>query len=215
MTSPSLILHGYWRSGTSYRSRIALNAKGLPYTQITHDLRKGEQGSSAFRQLNPQGLVPVLEADGELLTQSTAIIEWLEERYPDPPLLPPTVQQRAVVRAMSMIVACDIHPLNNLRVLNQLRSVFQAEDDAVKRWTAHWISNGFTALETMIEHHGGAYCFGDRLTMADCHIVPQVYSAERFEVDLAPFPRLIATVERVRKDPAVAAAHPDLQPDAG
>lgn len=209
-----MILHGYWRSGTSYRTRIALNAKGLAYEQISHDLRIGEQRAENFLMLNPQGLVPALEVDGQVLTQSTAIIEWLEERYPDPPLLPKGAEDRAVVRAMSLIVACDIHPLNNVRVLNRLRDELGAGPDAVQAWIAHWIVEGFAALEVMIGRHGGQFCFGDRLTMVDCHVVPQVYSAERFGINLDAFPRLVETVMRVREHPAVLAAHPDRQADA-
>ena len=210
-----MILHGYWRSGTSYRLRIALNAKGLAFEQVTHDLRLGEQREDKYRTLNPQGLVPALEADGEVLTQSSAIIEWLDECYPDPPLLPANARDRAVVRAMALLVACDIHPLNNLRVLNRLRTDLGADKAAVNAWIGHWISEGFAALEAMIVRHGGRYCFGDSLTLADCHVVPQVYSAERFAVPLDAFPRLVETVARLRENPAVVAAHPDLQPDAG
>jgi maleylpyruvate isomerase len=211
----ALTLHGYWRSGTSYRTRIALNAKGLAYAQVGHDLRRGEQRAPDYLALNPQGLVPALEADGLVLTQSGAIIEWLDERYPDPPLLPDTANDRAIVRGMALLVACDIHPLNNVRVLNRLRDDLGAHQDAVKAWISHWIGQGFGALETLVARHGGRFCFGDRLTVADCHIVPQLYSAERFGVDLAAFPRLVETVDRVRADPFVAAAHPDRQADAG
>ncbi|MEC3909320.1 maleylacetoacetate isomerase [Sphingobium sp. CR2-8] len=211
----ALVLHGYWRSGTSYRTRIALNAKGLTYDQMGHDLRAGAQRMSDYLTLNPQGLVPALEADGHVLTQSSAIIEWLEERYPDPPLLPAGVMDRAVVRAMAMLVACDVHPLNNMRVLNRLRDELGADPEAVRAWIAHWIAQGFGALELLVARHGGRYCFGDRLTLADCHIVPQYYSAERFAVDLSPYPCLTDIILRVREDPAVAAAHPDRQPDAG
>ncbi|WP_240334319.1 maleylacetoacetate isomerase [Sphingobium estronivorans] len=215
MRDAPMILHGYWRSGTSYRTRIALNAKGLAYEQVSHDLRIGEQRAMDYLALNPQGLVPALEVDGRVMTQSTAIIEWLEERYPDPPLLPGNAEDRVVVRAMSLIVACDIHPLNNVRVLNRLRDGMDAGADAVKAWIAHWIVAGFEALEPLIARHGGAFCFGDGLTMADCHIVPQVYSAERFGVALDAFPYLVETVMRVREQPAVMAAHPDRQAGAG
>ncbi|WP_420144340.1 maleylacetoacetate isomerase [Sphingobium sp.] len=210
----ALILHGYWRSGTSFRTRIALNAKGVAYRQVGHDLRIGQQRGADYRAINPQGLVPALEVDGHVLTQSGAIIEWLDERYPDPPLLPQGMIDRATVRAMAMVVACDIHPINNLRVLDRLRDDLNATKDVVKGWIAHWIGEGFATLETMIARHGGRYCFGDRLTVADCHIVPQYYAAERFAVDLSPYPRLCETVLRVRQEPAVAAAHPDRQPDA-
>ncbi len=214
MHDTALTLHGYWRSGTSYRTRIALNAKGLAYRQVSHDLRTGEQRAPDYLALNPQGLVPALEVDGHVLTQSSAIIEWLDERYPDPPLLPTDADDRAMVRAMAMIVACDIHPLNNVRVLNRLRDELGTGSDAMRGWTGHWIMKGFGALESMVARYGGRFCFGDRLTVADCHIVPQLYSAERFNVDLTAFPRLLETVRRVREQPCVAAAHPDRQADA-
>ncbi|HET8611136.1 MAG TPA: maleylacetoacetate isomerase [Sphingomonas sp.] len=210
----SLILHGYWRSGTSYRTRIALNLKGLAYEQRPVDLRAGVQGSEAFRALNPQGLVPALEADGAVLTQSPAILEWLEERYPDPPLLPQEPDERAIVRAMAALIGCDIHPLNNLRVLNALRSGFGADGEAVKRWAARWIGDGFAALETMIARHGGAFAYGDRPTLVECYLVPQVYSAERFSADLSPYPRVAAAARAAQALAPVAAAHPDRQPDA-
>ena len=205
-----LVLHGFWRSGTSYRTRIALNLKGVAYRQIGIDLRAGDQRSEAFLALNPQGLVPALETDDGVLTQSSTILEWLEECYPDPPLLPVGPGDRAVVRAMAATVACDIHPLNNLRVLNAVRELGGEQ----KAWTARWIVAGFAALEAQIARHGGGFAFGDRPTLADCHLVPQVYSAERFEVDLSPFPRLMAAATAARAVPAVAAAHPDVQPDA-
>lgn len=206
-----MILHGYWRSGTSYRTRIALNLKGLAYQQAGVDLRRGDQRSEAFLALNPQGLVPALETDdGAVLTQSPAILEWLEERYPDPPLLPADPTGRAMVRAMAATIACDIHPLNNLRVLNAVRELGGDADG----WAARWIAPGFAALETMIARHGDGFAYGAAPTLADCHLVPQVYSARRFGVDLAPYPRLVAAVDRARALPAVAAAHPDRQPDA-
>lgn len=208
-----MILHGYWRSGTSYRVRIALALKGLAYTQVTHDLRRGEQRSDAYRALNPQRLVPALEADDAVLTQSPAILEWLEERHPDPPLLPRDLADRAIVRAMAATVGCDIHPLNNLRVLDAIRGL-GADGEAVSRWIARWIGDGFAALEAMIGRHGAGFAFGDQPTLADCYLVPQVYSAERFGVDLSPYPRLLAATEHARALTAFAAAHPDRQPDA-
>lgn len=207
-------LHDYWRSTASYRVRIALNLKGLAYTQIPHDLRTGEHRGADYARLNPQQLVPALEADGPILTQSLAILEWLEERHPQPPLLPPLPQDRAVVRAMAGLIACDIHPLNNLRVLNYLRQTLDVSDQQVSVWIAHWIGEGFAALESSIERHGGRFAFGDAPTLADCCLVPQLYSAMRFGVDLEPFPRLVAAGEAARQLPAVAAAHPDLQPGA-
>ncbi|SCW77192.1 maleylpyruvate isomerase [Sphingobium faniae] len=207
-----LVLHGYWRSGTSYRTRIALNVKGLEYQQAPVDLLSGEQHAAAYLALNPQGLVPVLEAGGRIFTQSSAIIEWLEERHPDPPLLPRDSDGRAIVRAMAMTVACDIHPLNNVRVLNALAGDLGADDKARRAWIGRWITDGFAALEQMIALHGGRYAFGDSFTLADCHLVPQVYSAERFAVPLEAYPALMAAAGHAREHPAVQAAHPDLAP---
>ena len=209
-----MILHGYWRSGTSYRTRIALNLKGVAYEQAAVDLRTGAQRSEAFLALNPQGLVPALKTDdGQVLTQSPAILEWLEEVHPDPPLLPKTAADRAIVRAMAATIACDIHPLNNLRVLKAVREL-GAETEGPGGWAARWIGAGFAALETLIARHGAGFAFGERPTLADCHLVPQVYSAERFGVDLAPYPHLMAAVDTARGHPAFTAAHPDRQPDA-
>ncbi|HEU0044820.1 maleylacetoacetate isomerase [Sphingomonas sp.] len=208
-----MILHGYWRSGTSYRTRIALNLKGLAYEQVAVDLRAGDQRGERFRALNPQGMVPALETADGVLTQSPAILEWLEERYPDPPLLPRGANDRAVVRAMAATIACDIHPLNNLRVLKAVRALDSVEG-ADNRWAGRWIGDGFAALEVQIARHGRGFAFGDTPTFADCHLVPQVYSAERFEVDLSPYSRLTAAAEHARAHPAIAAAHPDRQPDA-
>jgi maleylpyruvate isomerase len=210
----TLTLHDYWRSSAAYRVRIALNLKGLDYAQVGHDLLNGEHHDLSYRTLNPQGLVPALEIDGLTLTQSPAVIEWLEERYPKPHLLPRDKVGRAVVRAMTAIIGCDIHPLNNLRVLNRLRSQFGAESPAIKEWIAHWIGAGFEALESHIEQYGEGFAFGDRPTIVDCFLVPQAYSAERFGVDTTPYPRLMAAVEKARALPAVAEAHPDMQPGA-
>ena len=212
--SGELVLHGYWRSGTSYRTRIALNIKGVPYRQAPVDLRTGIQQSEAFRALNPQGLVPALETPEGVLTQSSAILEWLEETYPEPALLPRDPAARAAVRAMAMTVACDIHPLNNLRVLKYLKSPLGQAQESIDAWARHWITEGFTALETMISRHGGQFVFGDSLTLADCHLVPQYYSAQRFGVDCAPWPHLVAAVTRAMAEAPVQQAHPDLQPDA-
>lgn len=212
--TPNLILHGYWRSGTSYRTRIALNLKGLSYTQVPVNLLAGEQRDEAFRALNPQGLVPALIAGDRALTQSSAILEWLEECYPEPPLLPSEPDARAIVRAMAMTVACDIHPLNNLRVLKALKNDLAADDAARDAWVARWIAEGFSALEVMIARYGGRYAYGDRVTLADCHIVPQVYSAQRFNVSLDSYPALLRAAEEAGAVPEISAAHPDLQADA-
>ncbi len=202
-----MILHGYWRSSATYRVRIALALKGLGYDQVGHDLRTGEQRSPAYLAKNPQGFVPALEIDGEVFGQSGAIIELLDELYPQPPLLPATPQDRAKARAMAAVIACDIHPLNNLRVLKALRAI-DADD---KAWIARWVSEGFAALEPQIV---GPVAFGDAPGLVDCFLVPQVYNAERFGVDLSAFPRLMAAVEHARAHPAFQAAHPDRQPDA-
>ena len=209
-----MILHGYWRSGASYRVRIALNLKGLGYDLAAHDLRKGEQKTADYLALNPQGMVPALQ-DGDLIvTQSPAILEWLEETHPEPALLPTAANDRATVRAMAALIGCDIHPLNNLRVLKALRSNFEADQATVDAWAAGWIAPGFDALEALIARHGGAWCFGDAPTLADCYLIPQLYSARRFNMDLSPWPRLLAIEATAQAHPAFASAHPDRQPDA-
>lgn len=209
-----MILHGYWRSGAAYRVRIALNLKGVSYDQQGVDLRTGAQGSDVFVALNPQGMVPALEVDGAVLTQSPAILEWLEETHPQPPLLPADPVERAQVRAMAAVIGCDIHPLNNLRVGKALRETFGADQAAVDAWAARWIVPGFTALEALVARHGAGWCFGDAPTLADCYLIPQIYSARRFNVALDAFPRLLAIDEAAKQHPAFAAARPDAQPDA-
>lgn len=206
-------LHGYWRSSAAYRVRLALGLKGLAYDSVSHDLRTGAQRDEGYRRLQPQGLVPVLETEDGPLIQSPAILEWLEERYPDPPLLPRDTHGRAVVRAMAAIVACDIHPINNLRVLTRLRHDMKADEEAARGWIGQWVAEGFSALETLIARHGGDYAYGDTPTLADCHILPQVYNAERFAVDLAPYPLLTASAARLRA--RVPQAAPEAQGDAG
>jgi maleylpyruvate isomerase len=209
-----LILHGYWRSGTSYRARIALNYKNLAYEQVGVDLRTGAQTGAEYTAVNPQGLVPALVTEAGVLTQSPAILEWLEEAYPHPPLLPHAPFARAEVRAMCALIACDIHPLQNLRVLKALRADYAAEEEAVQAWPRRWIIAGFDALEQLIERRGGTYAFEDAVSMADVHLAPQVYSANRFGVDLAPYPRIRSAAERAGQHPAFKQAHPDVQPDA-
>jgi maleylpyruvate isomerase len=209
-----LKLHGYWRSGAAYRVRIALALKGLEYAHVAHDLRAGAQRDPAYLEMAPQGLVPALDTgQGQVLTQSGAIIEWLDERYPAPPLLPPDLDGRAVVRAMAALIACDIHPLNNLRVLQALEHDFGASPDARKTWIRRWVGDGFTALETLITRAGGDFAYGDTPGMVECFLVPQVYSARRFGVDLSPWPLVVAVSTRAEALPQVAAAHPDRQPD--
>lgn len=209
-----MILHGYWRSGASYRVRIALNLKGITYDNAAHDLRKGEQKAADYVALNPQGMVPALQ-DGDLvLTQSPAILEWLEEIHPEPALLPKGANERATVRAMAALIGCDIHPLNNLRVLKAIRSEFNADQAAVDAWAAGWIAPGFDALEALVGRHGAGWSFGDAPTLVDCYLIPQMYSARRFNIDLSPWPRLLAVEQIALAHPAFASAHPDLQPDA-
>jgi maleylpyruvate isomerase len=209
-----ITLHGYWRSSASYRVRIALGLKGLTYAQLMHDLRTGAQREADFLALAPQGLVPAIEVDGTVLTQSLAIIEWLDEQWPAHPLLPDDPIDRAAVRAMAQIVACDIHPLNNLRVVTALREELGADDAAVSRWIARWIAEGFDALETLVVRHGGQFAYGDTPSLADCCLVPQLYAAERFDVDVTRFPRLLAAAKHARELNAFKQADPALQPDA-
>ena len=209
-----IILHGYWRSSAVYRVRIALNLKNLDYDQIGHDLRAGEQQDPAYKAIAPAGLVPAIEHEGQAFVQSLAILEWIEERWPEPPLLPRSIEQRAIVRAMAATVAADIHPLNNLRILKYLKGELDRSQQEIDAWIAHWIHEGFAALEVLIGRHGGDFAFGDSPTMADCLLVPQVFNAERFGVDLSPFPRIVDVVTRARALPAFEAAHPDRQPGA-
>ncbi len=208
-----LTLHGYWRSSTAYRVRIALNLKGLAYDQVTYDLRQKAEKGKAYAALNPQKLVPTLDIGGGVfLTQSLAILEWLEETHPEPGLLPESPTDRAHVRAMGALVACDIHPVNNLRILNALRDDLDASDDQVSQWIARWIGDGFDALESLIG--GGDFCYGDAPTLADCCLVPQIYNAQRFKIDLAPWPKIRAVAAACDAIPAFTVAHPDMQPDA-
>lgn len=209
-----MILHGYWRSGAAWRARIALALKGLAYEQRGVDLRTGAQRSDAFVAFNPQGMVPALEIDGAVLTQSPAILEWLEETHPTPPLLPADPVDRAHVRAMAALIGCDIHPLNNLRVGKALRETFGADQAAVDAWAARWVLPGFAALETLVARHGAGWCFGASPSLADCYLVPQIYSARRFNVPLDAFPRLLAVDAAAARHSAFIAAHPDAQPDA-
>lgn len=209
-----MILHGYWRSSASYRVRIALALKGLDCRQTTHDLRTGAHRAPSYRALNPQALVPALETPDGVLTQSSAIIEWLDEEYPNPPLLPAKAFDRAVVRGMAALVACDIHPLHNLRVLDRLSGNFAATPDQISAWIGHWISEGFVALEEQIARYGSDFAFDDSPGLADCFLLPQLYVAHRFDVDVQPFPLIRAIGARLSALAPVAQAHPDQQPDA-
>jgi maleylpyruvate isomerase len=213
----ALVLHNYFRSSTSFRVRIALNLKGLPYTYAAYHLRKGEQRGEAYLKLNPQGLVPTLElADGTRLTQSLAIIAWLDETHPAPPLLPADALGRARVRALAEMVALDIHPINNLRILADLRSRFGADEAAVSAWFNHWVHETFRPLEEMLATSAatGRFCHGDAPTLADLCLVPQVANGGRFGVDMTPYPTIRRINEACMTLDAFKAAAPGAQPDA-
>lgn len=206
-------LYSFWRSSAAYRTRIGLALKGLAYDYAPVNLRVGEQNAPSYRAIQPQGLVPALAANGEVLTQSLAILEWLDETHPEPPFLPKGAAGRAMVRAMAYAVACDIHPLNNLRVLKYLRATLHADKLAVAAYQAHWTRAGFEALERMVEAHGGAYCFGDAPTLADICLIPQIANAAWLSLDMSPYPRLAAIDARAKAHPAFEAAAPENQPD--
>jgi maleylpyruvate isomerase len=206
-------LHGYFRSSATYRVRIALNLKGLGAEHLPHHLRKGEQRDPAYLAINPQGLVPTLQDGSTTITQSLAIIEWLEETYPEPPLLPKDPLRRAKVRAFAMALACDVHPVQNLKVLARLRELGLPEQQ-VTGWAA-WVNReGLAACEALIEGEAGPYCFGDAPTMADLCLVPQLTNARRFGVDLDGFPRLLKAEAAAKNNKAFADAAPERQPDA-
>jgi maleylacetoacetate isomerase len=214
----ALRLYTYWRSSAAFRVRIALALKGLDYESVPRHLLRdgGEHRRADYLALNPQGLVPALEHDGTVITQSLAICEYLEEVFPLPALLPSSPADRAVVRAMALVVACDVHPLNNLSVLMYLRGELGQGDAAVTRWTRHWIDRGFTALEQLIARYSedGLHCFGASVTLADVFLVPQVVNSRRVQLDLAPYPTLAKVAQHLESLPAFRAARPEAQPDA-
>ncbi len=210
-----MTLYGYFRSSTSYRTRIVMNLKGLDYDYIAINLAQDEQLKNEFLSLNPQGLVPVLQADDLLLFQSPAILEWLEEVYPKNPLLPKDAAGRMQVRALSAMIGCDIHPLNNRRVLQYLRNELSVEAEVIK-WCNRWISEGFAALEKRLvaDKTRGKFCYGDSPSFADCYLIPQVSSARRFEVDLNPYPNIVQIDAHCHTLKAFSDADPMQQPDA-
>ena len=209
-------LHGYFRSSAAFRVRIALNLKGLDYDHASIHLRRGEQRAPDYLKLNPQALVPALVEGDLVLTQSLATIEYLDETYPNLPLLPNTPEGRARVRALAQIVACEIHPLGNLRVLQYLAKELKQDEPAVQRWFNHWIALGFGAFESLIAGHPetGRFCHGDQPTLADICLVPQVFNAKRYDLDLKPYPTLMRIFESCMAVPAFDRAQPDNQPDA-
>jgi maleylacetoacetate isomerase len=205
----SLILYDYWRSSAAYRVRIALNLKGVKYASVNTDLANGEQRDGEFLALNPQGFVPTLAHDGEIITQSLAIIEWLDTHYPEPRLIPAEADARADIMGKALVIAADIHPINNLRILNYLKNELGHPQDVVDQWIRHWIGEGFKALEAMVAS-GPDYPFigGDAPSLADICLVPQMYNARRFNTDLTPFPRLVAIDAACMALPAFVGAQP-------
>lgn len=209
-------LYNYFRSSAAFRVRIALNLKGLEYDSIPKAFARNEHRAADYLAVNPQGLIPALEVDGATISQSLAIIEYLNDLHPQPPLLPADPLARAQVRSMVLAIACDIHPLNNLRLLNYLRDNLGQDDDGVNTWYRHWVTEGFRGLELQVAEHSSAqrHCFGDSLSLADLYLVPQMYNARRFKVDLTAFPTLVAISTHLESWPAFAAARPEAQPDA-
>jgi maleylpyruvate isomerase len=209
-------LYGYFRSSASYRIRIILNLKRLEHESIAVMLNRGEQNEAAFRSVNPMGFVPVLDEDGTLIAQSPAIAEYLEEQYSDRPLLPSGALKRARVREMMHTIGCDIHPLQNLRVLKHLRSEFSQNDAGVKSWCQKWMGAGFLAFEKLAAERSsnGSFSFGDQVSLADVWLIPQVYNARRFELDLAPYPTIVSIDEHCQSLAEFATAHPSRQEDA-
>tara|TARA_R110000787_G_scaffold67906_3_gene152004 strand:- start:5947 stop:6594 length:648 start_codon:yes stop_codon:yes gene_type:complete len=211
-----MTLYGYFRSSTSYRTRIAMNLKQLDYDYVAVNLAKDEQLEAIFQSINPQGLVPVVQVNDLWLYQSPAILEWLEEVYPEHPLLPKDAAGRMQVRALSAMIGCDIHPLNNRRVLQYLRNELSVDEDQVMAWCHRWMIEGFDALEKRLaqDKTHGKFCYGDSPTFADCYLIPQVSSAERFKVDLSAYPNIVAIDAHCRTLKAFADADPMVQPDA-
>lgn len=211
-----LRLYGYFRSSAAYRVRIALNLKRLDFEYVSVHLTRGEQRAESYRKLNAQALVPTLADELGTFTQSLAIVEYLDERYPDPPLLPASAQQRARVRAIALAIACDIHPLNNLRVLQYLKDTLGASEEAKNAWYRHWIELGLSALEAQVaaSSQTGLFCHGDAPTVADICLVPQLANARRLPIPLEPYPALLRIESNCQEMDAFARAAPAMQPDA-
>lgn len=205
------ILYDYYRSSAAYRVRIALNLKGIDYESRPINLLESQQKSDEYRAINPQGLVPMLEIDGRRLTQSLAILGYLDQRFPNQPFLPTAAADRAHVVGMAMVVACDIHPINNLRILKYLKNEMGQEQEAIDAWYRHWISEGLPALEALAKPSAGKFLYGDAPTGADICLVPQLYNARRYNVPLDDYPTLLRAEENANKLEAFAAAHPDRQ----
>jgi maleylacetoacetate isomerase len=206
------ILYDYWRSSAAYRVRIALKLKKVDYESRPVDLLHEEQKSDAYRAVNPQALVPTLEIDGNRLTQSLAIINYLDIRYPSPPLIPSVAAERAHVVALAMAIVSDIHPLNNLRVLRYLKGELGHSQEEVDAWYAHWIRQGFAALEVIAAPKAGKFLWGNAPTGADVCLIPQMYNARRFDIPLDDFPTLLRAEANANAIEGFAAAHPDRQP---
>ena len=208
-------LYTYFRSSAAFRVRIALNLKGLAYEPVFVHLAKGEHRAAAYAKVNPQALLPTLELDdGTRLTQSLAIIEYLDEKHPQKPLLPKDSQERARVRSLSYLIASEIHPLNNLRVLQHLKRALSQSEDQVNAWYRHWIADGLAKLEAELASSKGRFCHGDTPTMADCCLVPQIFNAKRYQSDLAPYPQTMRVFEACMQLEAFDRAQPSKQPDA-
>lgn len=208
---PQAILYDYYRSSASYRVRIALNIKGVEYERRPVNLLECQQQSDEYRALNPQGFVPMLEMDGARLTQSMAIMGYLDQKVPTNPLLPAAAEARAHVLSLALTVACDIHPLNNLRILKYLKDTLHVDQDARDEWYRHWVAEGLSALEAMAAPRSGKFLFGDTPTLADVCLVPQLFNARRFNVPLDGYPTLVRADENANRLEAFAAAHPDRQ----
>jgi maleylacetoacetate isomerase len=212
--SGRVVLHGYFRSSAAFRVRIALNLKCLAYESRTYHLRKSEQRAPGYLGMNPQGLVPTLEIDGKVLVQSVSIIEYLDETRPRPALQPAGAAERARCRALAQLVACDIHPLNNLRVLQYLRTSLGVPETGERAWYSHWLTAGFDAFEALLQASPGPFCCGELASLADACLIPQVFNAQYRSFDMSPYPRIRFIFDHAMRLPEFAEAAPNRQPDA-